>query len=57
MPEFYSNDLWLFVQSMLRLDQEKRVSVDDLVRHPLIEPHLEPSVKAQVDSQGVSSSA
>ena len=49
IPEVYSNELWSLIQCMLRLDQADRYSVDEIVRHHLIEPHLEPKFKTKLE--------
>ena len=40
IPYSYSDDLWSVIQIMLQYDQNKRASVDDLMKIPMIQPHL-----------------
>ena len=51
IPQRYSDELWRIIQAMLEQEQGKRVSVDDLARHPRINPGLEAGVKHAVESQ------
>lgn len=51
IPEVYTSELWNLIQCMLRLDQAERFSVDEIVRHPLIEPHLDPAFKTKLEQE------
>ena len=44
IPAHFSDELWRVIKLMLNQDQQRRASIDDLVRHPKVFPLLDPAL-------------